>query len=76
MFILQIFDMTTARLQGAPHLAFTFVLKICTDTYKIIDKNIPLLTICLEERGNNMRPGAFWEKKRKGGRRRGAGREG
>lgn len=25
-----------------------FVLKICTDTYKIIDKNIPLLTIRLE----------------------------
>jgi len=23
------------------------VLKICTDTYKIIDKNIPLLTIRL-----------------------------
>lgn len=27
--------------------SFFFVLKICTDTYKIIDKNIPLLTIRL-----------------------------
>lgn len=28
-------------------ISFAFVLKICTDTYKIIDKNIPLLTIRL-----------------------------
>lgn len=44
---LQTLDMTTANLQGAPWSALLFVLKICTDTYKIIDKNIPLLTIRL-----------------------------
>lgn len=39
--------MTTAHLQGATFSAMLFVLKICTDTYKIIDKNIHLLTIRL-----------------------------
>lgn len=36
---LQIYKVLSIQLQ--------FVLKICTDTYKTIDKNISLLTICL-----------------------------
>jgi len=58
---LQTLDMTTANLQGAPYFSFCFfVLKICTDTYKIIDKNIPLLTIRLGGKPCERLGGAGW----------------
>lgn len=57
---LQTLDMTTANLQGAPYSALLFVLKICTDTYKIIDKNIPLLTIRLGGKPCERLGGAGW----------------
>ena len=44
-----------------PLFSVAFVLKICTDTYKIIDKNIPLLTIRLGGKPRErLRRGAGW----------------